>query len=174
MKLYEISAQMEEFLALVEAGEIPEEAIADTLEGLEGVLVDKLDDCAAAYKGLLYEAEAIKAEKDKLGARLKSKKAQAERLKDYIDQCMKRATPFGEKPKKLETARSVLNYRKTESVTIDDIEKTMMFCTSAPAELDLVRVKEPEINKEALKKALKEGVEVPGAGLEVSFGLTIK
>lgn len=76
---------MQQFLTAVDAGEIPEEAFADTLEGLEGLLADKLDDCACAYKGLIAESKEIKAEEAALAARRKVKENEAARLASYID-----------------------------------------------------------------------------------------
>ena len=40
MKLYEIAAEYKSFLELVDAGEIPEEAINDTLESIQALLED--------------------------------------------------------------------------------------------------------------------------------------
>ena len=47
MKLYEIAAEYQAFLDAVEAGEIPEEAIGDTLDGIVGEFDQKADNIAA-------------------------------------------------------------------------------------------------------------------------------
>ncbi len=174
MKLYELSAQMSAFLADLEAGNIPEEAIADTLEGLEGALADKLDDCAAAYKALIYEADCIKAECDKLDARIKTKKNEADRLKAYMDTCLKQTAPFGKKPNKMETPRSVLSYRTVNVLSVDDPEKVLSYCSNITEYADVIRVKPPEIDKTALKAHLKEGAPIPGTSTRVDFSLQIK
>ena len=91
MKLYEIPEMIQRFLDAYDAGDVPEEAFDDTLESLAGDFAQKLDDCACAYKGLLAEAKEIKAEADALAARYKAKKAQADRMADYMDKQLKRA-----------------------------------------------------------------------------------
>ena len=50
MNLYEISADYQRFQEQVESGEIPEEAIADTLEAIEGNFDDKVDSIACIIK----------------------------------------------------------------------------------------------------------------------------
>lgn len=42
MTLYELSSQFEQFMAAVESGEIPEEAIVDTLESMNCDIGEKL------------------------------------------------------------------------------------------------------------------------------------
>ena len=66
MKLYEIKNTYLDFLARMESGEIPEEAVQDTLEGLEGVFEEKADNIACLIKTLNAEASAIKTERDVL------------------------------------------------------------------------------------------------------------
>ena len=84
MKLYEIADEYRSLLNAIATGEIPEEAIADTLEAVGGELDTKLD-CVISYiKELYAEAAAIKAEADKLAARCKAKTKKAEGLALYI------------------------------------------------------------------------------------------
>ena len=84
MKLYEIAADYRELLEAIEAGEIPEEAIADTLESITSVLEDKVDNIACFIKNLTAEVDAIKAEEQKLAKRRKTKERQIARVTDYL------------------------------------------------------------------------------------------
>jgi hypothetical protein len=84
MKLYEIADEYRSLLEMIESGEIPEEAIADTLEAVGGELDTKLDGVIGYIKELNAEAVAIKAEADKLAARAKAKTRKAEGLALYI------------------------------------------------------------------------------------------
>ena len=183
MTLYEISATMQQFLAAVDAGEIPEEAFADTLEGLEGLLADKLDDCACAYKGLIAEAKEIKAEEAALAARRKAKENEAARLASYIDHCLKDSAGEGVKPEKFETARNVLSYRASEAVDVPDVESVVKWIHSHDGievggvtvkQDELLNFKLPDLSKTALKAALKAGLVIPGATVKRSFNLQIK
>lgn len=174
---------MQQFLAAVDAGEIPEEAFADTLEGLEGLLADKLDDCACAYKGLIAEAKEIKAEEAALAARRKVKENEAARLASYIDHCLRDSAGEGVKPEKFETARNVLSYRTSEAVDVPDVESVVKWIHSHDGvevggvtvkQNELLNFKLPDLSKTALKAALKAGLVIPGATVKRSFNLQIK
>lgn len=157
MTLYDISTQYQEFLSKVESGEIPEEAVSDTLEGLDGVFDEKADNIACVIKSLNAESQAIKEERDKLADRQKSKENTAQRLKDYLFTQM----AFLGKTK-LETARNVLSFRKSEAVVIvGDVPEKYLKVKTEP-------------DKTAIKAALKAGADVPGAHIEQREGLVIK
>lgn len=183
MTLYEISATMQQFLAAYEAGEIPEEAFADTLEGLDGLMAEKLDDCASAYKGIMAEATELKAEEANLATRRKAKENEAARLAAYIDRCLKDAAGAGVKPAKVETARNVLSYRASEAVDVPDPASVTLWIQAHEGELvdgvavdaeRLLKWKEPELSKTELKAALKAGLHIPGAAVKKSYNLQIK
>ena len=151
--LYEISDQYAAFLAAVESGEIPDEAIADTLAGLDGDLEDKIDSIACIIKQLNAEADAIKAE------RQQAKAHKADRLKDYIRQSMALAGK-----KKIETARNRISIGKPiPRVAITNIDALR----TAP---DIWKPydygKETNIDKAKLKEMLQAGTVVPGAEMQ--------
>ena len=54
MKLYEIANDYLALLQAIDEGEIPEEAIADTLEAIEGEIEFKADNLACVLKTLNY------------------------------------------------------------------------------------------------------------------------
>ena len=166
MKLYEIKNTYLDFLARMESGEIPEEAVQDTLEGLEGVFEEKADNIACLIKTLNAEASAIKTERDTLYERQKAKEKEAERLKAYLAGAMKELGKG-----KLETARNALSFRKSQRLVVD---KEFAALLSEDEKAAYLRYKEPEIDKKAVTNALKAGVAVPGAVLEEQQNLQIK
>lgn len=174
MKLYEISQTMQDFLNAVEAGLIPDEAIPDTLEGLELALDQKLEDCACAYKALLYDAASIKAEADALTARRKQKEASAERLAAYIDRCLRSTVAEGVKPPKRETPRAVFSYRASKAVAITDEAAALAACKASDALSACYKIPAPTLDKPALKKAIEGGQTIPGVEIVENLNLQIK
>ncbi len=165
MKLYELTADIRSFMAAVEAGEIPEEAIADTLESLEMAFEDKAENIACLIKELNAEAEAIKAEAANLTERAKSKANHAESLKKYLAMSM---TATGKD--KIETARCKLSFRKSEKVVTDE-----SFIEWAINGHDyLLKFKAPDPDKTAIKAFIKEGNEIVGAAIETNMSLQVK
>ena len=164
--LYEINQTYKDFLDQIASGEIPEEAIADTLEALDGEFDSKADDVACYIKSLLSDVQAIKAEQDNLSERAQIIKHKADRLTDYLYQARGKD--------KLETPRNVLKIRKNPpSVQIDD-EAAFIEWAKTQKDTDMLTVKDPIINKTSVKNALKAGAEVPHAQLVAGEKLSIK
>lgn len=175
MKLYELTDTMTRFVAALEAGEIPEEAIQDTMEAIQLPLDQKLDDCAAAYKGLLAEAQDIKDEALKLTARYKAKEAEAARLALYIDTCLRRMAGAGVKPKKWESARSVLSYGTSHPLDVTDKEAAIQVCIKDPQLHGCLKETHTvDLDKAAVKTAIKSGAIIPGVSIGTSYNLQIK
>lgn len=164
MKLYEIKDTYLAFMEAVESGEIPEEAIADTLAGVEGDFADKADNIACLIKSLKAEAAAIKQEADALTARVKSKANHAERLATYLLETMQ---ALGKD--KLETARNALKITQNPPRVV--ITDQSILYTLRP---DLFTTSAPEPNKTAIKAAINDGVNIIGAELQASFRLGVK
>lgn len=169
MKLYEITDQYATVLDMLESGDPEVQGAAqDTLEAIQGEFDDKVDSIACLIKELKAEAEAIKAEKDRLAKREKTKKSEIEWLTGYI---LAQMEAVGKD--KLETARNVVSVRKSApAVKIPDEEKFLLWAVFDHEQF--VRQKGPEIDRAAVKEALKRGVEVPGAYLEQGRSVTIK
>ena len=117
MKLYEITELFMRFANMVEAGEIEEDAIADTLESIEGELEEKADNIACLIKSWQAEAEAIKAEEKALAERRKVKENQINNLKNYISNTM---LTLGKT--KIETSRNLISFRKSTALYISNEE----------------------------------------------------
>lgn len=169
MSLYDISNTYKDLLEAIAAGEIPEEAIADTLGAVDGEFTDKADNIAAFIKSLLAEKQAIKAEADALAERADSKQRKADKLTDYLFQAFKLAGKT-----KIETARNVMSIRKTPPrVEIDD-EKSLIAYAQKNGDNSFLTIKDPTVNKTNVKDWLKAGNEYPHAKLVSGEKLSIK
>lgn len=162
MKLYEIDARIEACVKLdenrvvdTETGEIID---IEALEALEMERDQKLENIGVWYKQLLMEADDLKAEKAALADREKAKRAKAESLKGLLNRYLD--------GKKFETAKVVMSFRKSEAVEFSGK------VSEVPAEY--LKYKEPELDKTAVKKAIKNGETIPGCELVVRQNLQIK
>ncbi len=166
MKLYEITAAYQSFINAVESGEIPEDAIADTLESITATLEEKADNTACVIKNIAAEILALRAEERKLAERRRIKENQVKGLREYLANALLQSGC-----NKIETARNKMSFRKSESVKIDD---ESAFIDWAMKNNDEYLVyKEPTINKTAIKKALADGKEIKGAYIEQKQNLQI-
>ena len=160
--LYDIDAAI---LACVdqETGEIfdPEQ-----LDALQMERAQKLEGVALWIKDLKAEAEAVKAEADKLNARKKAIDNKVESLKTWLLYAL-----GGEK---LKTARCNVYQTHSQKVVIDDEKAMIDMLMSSPFGEKFLRMKEPEIDKNALKDSLKQGYEYEFAHLEETEGLVIR
>lgn len=116
--------------------------------------------------GEIIDLEAIAAlemERDKqknaFAEREKAKKAKAESLRGFLSRYLN--------GKKFESAKVAMSFRKSEAVEFD---KAYLLCVPD----EYLKFKEPELNKTAVKKAIKAGETVPGCELVVKNNLQIK
>lgn len=166
MKLYELANDYLALLDAIENDEIPEEAIADTLESITSCIEDKADSIACVLKSLDADCIAIKAEETRLAERRKAKEKAHERIKQYLSETLQRAGLD-----KIETARNKITFRKSESVEVDEAA----FIEWAQKNRDdLLTYSAPKVNKTEVKKALKDGAEIVGAELRIKNNIQIK
>lgn len=164
MKLYEISEVYTALLASIEAGEIPEEAIADTLEAVGGEFEEKADNVACMVKSLRADAKAIKAEEEALSDRRKSAESRADALANYLSVQMTRIGIS-----KVETPRSQITFRKSTALEIADEES---FKAQRPDLCEtVVTVKIPKAD---ITKLIKGGEEIAGVQLVERQNIQIK
>lgn len=158
MKLYEIDAQI---YALIdpETGEISD---FEALEGLQLARAEKCENIALFYKNLTAEAEAIKAEEQKLAERRKAAESKAARLLEYLKTALN-----GEK---LETPRVKCSYRKTQSV---EYNPEFILWAQENAD-DLLTYKDPTPNKTKIKEAIKSGREIKYAAIVDGESFSVK
>lgn len=159
MTLYELNEAMRNFDLEIdeETGEILN---ADELDMLVLEHDMKLKNCVYYYKNAKAEAEALKAEKQKLAARQKTAERKAEWMSKYIaaDLCGKDFKPEDDVTVKV-------TWRKSKSVECDDI-------TKVPGEY--LRFREPELDKSKIKKALDGGAEIEGCRIITNNNIQIK
>jgi hypothetical protein len=153
MNLYEIDAAILGCVD-VETGEIFD---IDKLEELELARDVKVENICLWIKNLKAEAEALKAEKEVFAQRQKAAENKMESLKRYISGYLEGAA--------FESAKVKVSFRKSEAVEIME---------GAVIPDEYLRFKEPEINKTALKTALKSGVSIAGVHIIENQNIQIK
>lgn len=167
MKLYEIAADYERLLDAIEAGELPEEAIADTLEAVQGELDEKAENIACMLKDIAAEVAAIEDEEKRLAERRKQKERTYERVKNYLSGALHKVGKT-----KIETPRCKISFRKSESVEILDAAALIIWAERNDD--SLLNYAMPTINKTAVKKALAAGNAVTGAQIVTRQNIQIK
>ncbi|WP_418597101.1 siphovirus Gp157 family protein [Phascolarctobacterium succinatutens] len=163
MKLFDIDEKLAACVKLdesrvvdTESGEIIDlEAIA----ALEMERDKKIENLGCWYKNLLADAEALKAQKNAFAEREKAAKAKAESLRGFLGRYLN--------GKKFETAKVAMSFRKSEAVEFD-----AKCIGDVPDEF--LKFKDPELDKVAVKKAIKAGETVPGCELVQRQNLQIK
>ena len=160
--LYDIDAAI---LACVdmETGEILD---PEKLDALQMEREQKLEGVALWVKDLKAEAEAVKAEADKLTARKKALDNKIDGLKQWL--------LFALGGEKLKTARCNVYQTHSQKVVIDDEKALVDMLMTSPFGEKSLRVKEPEIDKNALKDSMKQGYEYEFAHLEQTESVVIK
>ena len=153
MEIYKINQAILDCID-AETGEIID---AEQLDELQMERDEKIENVACWIKDLKAEAEALKAEKMAFAERQRVAENKMESLKKWLAYALN-----GEKFK---TVRASVSFRTTDKVEIDDIYNL---------DENYLRYKEPEADKEAIKKAIKAGQTVAGATLVKSTSVIIK
>ena len=157
--LYELTGNMAYLHQLLEDPEADEQVIKDTMESIDYEIEDKADGYAKIIRMLNAEVEAISTEVDRLEARKKAIKNNADRLKEALEQSM----IFLNK-RKLKTALFSFNIQKnTPSVNI----------TGEVPEQFLIP-QEPKVDKRAIIAYIKEHGNTEYAELTQSESLRIR
>lgn len=160
--LYGITAELNGILAQLEelGGEITPE-LEQALAINEEQFVAKAEDYGHAILNLKGMAAAAKAEKERLAALQKFYENTQKRLTDALSNAMQ---VFGHE--KVENATMRLSLRHSTATEVDDLDQL-------PAEFKTTKV-EVVADKTAIKKAIQEGEDVPGAHLVENVSLQIK
>ena len=138
-KLYEIVNDLQAFIEQNEGLE-DEQAYKDTLEGLQGEFDDKVEQWCKAEKNIEAERDAVKAEVDRLTARLKALDNQTDRMKRTLMEYMN-------------TLKIAKNGGKAPLII--DVDPIAL-----PFDFQKVTI---SANNEAIRDALEHGKEIPGA-----------
>jgi len=141
----------------------------EALDRMEKDLQVKAENVAVYIKEQLALAEKMKAEEDRLRARRKAKENTAAHLKKYLMDCMEAAHL-----KKIDMPRAVISIRNNaESVEISDADRLIRWAQDTDNEF-ILKYRDPEISRTALKPMLKDGAEIPGASLVRTQSVIIK
>lgn len=155
MTLYEIDQKIIDLID-DETGEIIDSNIG-TFEDLVMERNNKIENVALWIKNLRADAEAYKAEAQAFTDRKRTAERKIETLTRLLEITLR--------GQKFKTDRVQISYRKSDSVQIDKDAKL-------PDEY--LRHKDPEPDKAALKKALKEGVKIDGVQLKEKQNMQVK
>jgi hypothetical protein len=139
------------------------EGLEDTLEAIQESFVVKAEGCIKLAVSKQMEANAIKAEVERLQKRAKKLNEDAAWLEGYVEREMMRANMT-------EVKSSIFTMKlrmSPPSVVVDDE-------TALPTHYLRIVPATTAPDKIAIKEALKDGIEVPGARLHQSLKLNIK
>ncbi len=143
-----------------ETGEIKDNTkeLLELLEQVEMLKEEKLDNIEYLKRDIKAKIEALKNEESRLNKRRKSFERNIERLKSLQNELLE--------DEKCKTDKFTYFFRKNESVNIKDISRVL-------DEGIYIRTKvEPDTTE--IKKALKSGIDVAGAALEVKNSLNVR
>lgn len=160
MNLYEIDQAILDTIDL-ETGEVID---PERLDALQMERTKKLEGVALWIKNLESDVEAYKAEMESFTVRRKSAERKIDGLKNWLINALQ-----GEK---FSTAKCAVSFRKSQAVEITDEAAIRAYAPSS--HLDLLTIQMPTINKTEVTKALKDGLEIPGAVLVERQNIQIK
>lgn len=164
MKLYEITEQYLQLLEVASDPDVDPQVIADTMEAVEGDFEDKADGYAKVIAQLSADSDALKKEIDRLQARKKALDGSVKRIKENLQAAM-----IACDKKKFKTMLFSFGIQKNPASVVMDTTDVFKI----PAEFLVMR--DPEIDKAAIKEALKDGRELEGiAHLEQGESLRIR
>ena len=137
-----------------ETGEI---ADYEQFEQLAMARDEKIENVALWIKNLKAEATALKAEKDAFAVREKAAANKAENLANYIS-----AYLAGQAFK---TTKVSVSFRKSERLELAE---------GAKIPEEFLKYKEPDVDKTALKKAIKSGQQIDGVSVVENLNIQIR
>ena len=160
--LYEID---QEILNCIddETGEILD---TERLDALQMERERKLEGVALWVKDLKAEAAAVKEEADKLLARKRALDNKIAALKGWLAIALN-----GEK---LKTPRCNVYQLRSTRVSVEDEAGLVSFLQTLEKPERFLRFRDPELRKDEIKKALKDGTIIPGAELVETESVVIK
>lgn len=160
MKLYEIAPALrfalDDIVVDEETGEILN---ADALHAVEAQAAEKIEATALYLRELDAEAKAAKEEADRMIARVKSMQKRSDYLKAMLLDAQ-HATG------KVKTARVTVSIRTTQAVEVSEGANLPEAYTTVKTTVSP--------NKVAIKKALIDGIEVPGCHIEERESVQIR
>ncbi len=162
--LYAVADQYLQDVAKLQDLDLDPQTVADTLEAMQGDLEVKATNVAMFIRNLESLADQIKQAEAAMAARRKAIETRAESIREYLLTNMVRTGIS-----KIESPYFRISLRNNPpSVVVDDPD-------AIPWEYQRQKpAPPPEVDKVAVKEALKSGITVPGARLVVGQSVTIK
>jgi hypothetical protein len=162
--LYQLVRYQHELEALADSGDVPPEQIADTLEALEGDINEKAVNVAAFTQNLEATAQAVREAGKAMLSRADRIEKRAESIRAYLLFNMQAAGVS-----KIECPWFTLSTRKNPPAVVIDDETVIppQFIVQPPPP-------SPRPDRDAIKRALKAGEDVPGCRLTQGERLEIK
>lgn len=157
MNLYELSITFQE----VQNMDLDPEVMKDTLDSIGGTFENKAENMAKLIRNLESDRLAYKEEENRLKTKRQAVENKLEWLKTYLKDCMKLTgkTKFKSGVFKFSIQKNPVSVNITNKKIIPE---------------DYLIPQAPKVNNTTLKKALKDGIEVPGAELKQTEGLRIR
>ena len=150
-----------------ETGEIltSSEDILQQLEALDLECSQLLEYLAKVFLDTRAEAAALRAEEERLATRRRICEHREERLIEVLDrECNGQKTDLG---------IATLRYRATSRVEVSDSAKAISWLRRHKYR-DCIRVKEPEVDKTAVRRLLTDGSTIPGIALVTGQSCSLK
>lgn len=149
-KLYELSESYRQLLNYVEDEEVDLEMFKDTLESIEDLMGDKMENIAKLIKNTNGDIEVFKQEENRLYNRRRSMENKVEYLKKYLLESLETT---GLKSVKAGTF-TVRKQKNPDNISISE---------NAKIPEEFLTPQEPKIEMKALKEAvLKNGLKIDG------------
>jgi hypothetical protein len=161
--LYEITEQYRSMIDALSGMDADDPAIADTIEGMDGVFDDKAVSVIAYARNLEATAEAIKQAESDMAERRKKLEAKAERLRDYVRISM---AMIGKS--EINSPWFDIRIKKNPAKVVIDDE------SSLDAKFWRVPEPKPVVDKKLIAAAINDGEKVTGAHIEHGTRLEVK
>lgn len=164
MTLYDLTGELLELMEMAQDPDVDPDALNDTMEAINLNFNDKADGYAKIIRTLTAQADAIKAETARLKDREKSFRDKADTIKKNLEAAM-----LATDKRKIKTALFTFSIRRNPaSVVMDE-----PYIENVPERF--LKIKDPEIDRAAIKKALQAGENLDGiAHLEQTESLQIR
>ena len=153
--LYELTGQAAQLMELLEAGEIDEQTVQDTLDSM--MVPEKLEDYGMVIRQLTADVEDYKREKDFFAEKQKRADNAIKRMKKTLAQYL-----VATQQDKVQAGRFVLTTTTSKSVDVFNLAAEYM------------QPQPPKVDKASIRKALLAGETVAGAALIETPGCVIK
>ena len=164
MSLFELTSEYRAASERLHNLDLPDDVIADTLEGMQGAIEVKAKNVAYVIRNCEALAAQIKEAEEKMALRRKALESRADRIRNYLLYNMQACSIS-----KVELPEFRLAIKENPAAVVIDAESQI------PDEfLTRPEPPPPKPNKKEIAAAIKAGIEVPGAHMETTQRLEIK